>query len=294
VSAILVIGRTGQVARALAQRTEAEERFLGREDLDLEALDAIAPAIAAAAPDLVINAAAYTAVDKAEEEPARAHRVNAEAVGELAAAAARAGAGFLHISTDYVYAGDKPEPYTETDPVDPINAYGASKLAGERAAQAANPRSLILRTAWVYAPWGRNFARTMLGLADRDRVRVVADQQGTPTSALDIAEACRAIAPRLIAAPAGDPVWGVYHFAGCGATSWAGFAEAIFARAAARGLIAGAPEVARITTADYPTPARRPANSRLDCARFEATFARATPPWSEALDRVIAMIPAAG
>lgn len=283
---LLVIGRGGQVARALAEAAP-EATVLGREALDLEAPETIGPAIAAHAPGLVINAAAYTAVDRAEEERERAFAVNAGAVGRIAGACAASGAALLHLSTDYVYPGTKPGPHVETDPTDPVNAYGASKLAGEAAALAACPRTTILRTSWVYSPWGRNFVLTMLRLAGRERLTIVADQRGQPTSALDIAEACAAIAPRLAAAPEGDAAFGVFNYGGRGETTWAAFAARILERARALGMVERAPEIVPIPTAEYPTPARRPLNSTLDCARFEGTFGVATKPWPGALDRVL-------
>jgi len=286
VTRLLVIGRTGQVARALAEQAP-QATFLGRDALDLTDLSAIAPAIGAARPEVIVNAAAYTAVDKAEEEPALAHRINAEAVGEIARAAAAQGAALLHLSTDYVYPGTGTAPHRETDPTGPVNNYGASKLAGERAALAANPRTAILRTSWVYAPWGKNFVLTMLRLAERERLTVVSDQVGHPTSALDIAAACRALAPRLAAAGPEADFWGPTHFAGTGETSWAGFARAVFAGARARGLIDRTPEVADIPTADYPTPAPRPLNSRLDLGRAARLLGQAPAPWREALGRVL-------
>ncbi len=284
---ILVIGESGQVARALAERRSGRAMtLLGRGALDLADLEAIGPAVAAAAPDVVVNAAAYTAVDRAEEETALAERVNGHAVGRLAEAAAAAGAALVHLSTDYVYPGTGTEPHREDAPTAPVNAYGASKLLGEALARAANPRTVILRTSWVYAPWGKNFVTTMLRLADRAELRIVDDQVGHPTSAEDIAEACLAVADRM--GMAGPGPAGVYHYAGRGETSWAGFARAIFGEARARGLIASAPEVVPIPTAEYPTPATRPLNSRLDCARFEATFGLAPVPWRAALGRTLA------
>jgi len=285
---ILVIGETGQVARALAAAGPGLVLW-GRDRLELTETAAIAPAIAGAAPALVINAAAYTAVDQAESEPALAHRINADAVGEIARGAAEAGAALIHLSTDYVYPGTRLGPHREDDPVDPVNEYGRSKLAGELAALAACPRTAILRTAWVYSPWGRNFVLSMLRLADRERLTIVADQHGGPTSALDIAEACLAIAPRLIEAGPKSAVWGVYHYAGAPPTSWAAFAEAIFVEAGPD-LVPNPPEVAPITTAEYPTPARRPANSTLDCAKFEAAFGMPMRPWRQSLRRVLAEI----
>lgn len=289
---VLVTGRAGQLARALAHAAPdgIALSLHGRDTLDLAVPGAAAMAIAAARPDLVINAAAYTAVDQAESESEAAHRLNAEAPGEIAAACAEAGAALIHISTDYVFDGASARPYREDDPTAPTGVYGASKLAGEAAVRAANPRSVVLRTAWVFSPWGKNFVLTMLRLAEtRPELGIVDDQHGNPTSALDIAEACLAIAPRLVAAPADDPVWGAYHYAGCGTCTWADFAEAVFAEAGPR--IGGkVPKVNRIGTKDYPTPARRPANSALDCGKFERTFGVATVPWREALKRVIGMI----
>ncbi|MEO0621121.1 MAG: dTDP-4-dehydrorhamnose reductase [Pseudomonadota bacterium] len=284
---ILVIGQTGQVAQALAEQAPGA-RFLGRDALDLTETARIAPTIAEARPSVVINAAAFTAVDRAEDEPALAHQVNATAVGEIARGAAEAGAALLHLSTDYVYPGTRTGPHREDDPTGPLGVYGASKLAGEEAALAANPRTVVLRTAWVYAPWGANFVRTMLRLgAERDRLTIVADQHGQPTSALDIAAACLHAAPRLAETPAGDPLWGVYHLAGRGETTWAGFAEAVFNGAVTRGLLPRAPEVAPIPTSAYPTKATRPANSTLDCARFERAFGWPMRDWRGSLGVVL-------
>jgi len=285
---VLVIGRAGQLARALAHAAPVglAMAFHGRDTLDLRFPGAAARLIGEARPDLVINAAAWTAVDQAEAEPDAAFRLNAEAPGEIAGACAATGAALIHISTDYVFDGTKAGPYAETDPTAPINVYGASKLAGERAAMAGNPRAVVLRTSWVYAPWGKNFVLTVLKLArTHPRLRIVDDQQGSPTSALDLAGACLAVAPRLAGATAGDPVWGLYHYAGRGACSWADLAAEAFALTGPP-----APEIDRIATADYPTPARRPANSVLDCRRFETTFGIETVAWRQALARVIAMV----
>jgi dTDP-4-dehydrorhamnose reductase len=284
---ILVTGKSGQLARALAHLAPAgkEIAFHGRDTMDIAVPGAAAGLIGEIRPDLVINSAAWTAVDLAETEREAAWRLNAEAPGEIARACAEAGAALIHISTDYVYDGAKAGPYVETDPTAPINAYGASKLAGEQAALAGNPRSVVLRTSWVYAPWGKNFVLTMLGLADRPRLRVVNDQHGTPTSALDLAKACLAIAPRLAGAAAGDPVWGIYHYAGRGACSWADLAAEAFALSGPP-----CPEIERIPASEYPTPARRPANSVLDCRKFEATFGIGTIPWQDALARVVATV----
>lgn len=297
---VLVFGRTGQLGRALEQAQGDTPgwrwRFLARDEADLSQSGAAARAVAEARPAWVVNAAAYTAVDGAESEPGFACRINAKAVGEIAAAAAEAGAAFLHVSTDYVYDGAKEGLWREDDPTGPIGVYGRSKLQGERLALAANPRTVILRTAWVYAPWGGNFVHTMLRLgAERQQLRIVDDQRGNPTSALDLARACRRVIEVLGNAPADDGRWGVYHYAGGGpegdpgggVVSWAGFAREIFRLAAERGLIGRAPEVEPIATADYPTPARRPANSALDCAKFERAFGLAAQPWRAALAEVM-------
>jgi dTDP-4-dehydrorhamnose reductase len=288
---VLVTGRTGQLARALAYCASGGARLTrhGRDTLDLTVPGAAARLIAAERPDLVINAAAWTAVDQAETEAEAAFRLNAGAPGEIAQACAATGAALIHISTDYVFDGAKHGPYVETDPTAPLNVYGTSKLAGEEAVLLASPRTVVLRISWVHAPWGQNFVRTMLDLArTHRRLRIVDDQRGTPTSALDLAEACLAIGPRLIGAPAGDAVWGLYHYAGRGTCSWADLAAEAFALAAARGGMP-VPEITRIATADYPAPARRPANSVLDCRKFEATFRIGTVAWREALARVVTM-----
>ena len=283
---IAVTGRNGQLATALAERAAGypgiDIVLQGRPGLDLEQPQTIAPALTAARPDLVVNAAAYTAVDKAESEEARATTVNGAGAGAAAAAAWRCGVPFIQISTDYVYPGDKPSPYVETDSVGPLGAYGRSKLAGERAVAAAHPHALIFRTAWVYSPFGANFVRTMLRVGrERPVLSVVADQFGNPTSALDIADAILRIAPELTPQTPG----GIYHLAGEGYVSWHGFAGEIFRLAAALG--GPAPEVRKITTAEYPTPARRPANSRLDTAAFRSRFGFGLRAWPEALAETV-------
>lgn len=286
---ILVTGRAGQLARSLAERAGAYPQLSvmlsGRPDLDLERPETLAGAVAAAAPDLIINAAAYTAVDQAEDEPDRAFLVNAEAPGVLAEAAQRVGAGFVQLSTDYVFDGTRAGAYDESAPTAPLGVYGASKLEGERRVLAAHPSATIVRTAWVYSPFGRNFVKTMLTLAQgRDEVSVVADQRGTPTSALDLADGLLALAQTRLGTPeagAGE----VFHLAGRGETVWAEFAEAVFAAAREHGLPAAS--VRRIATEDYPTRARRPMNSTLDSRRFEGVFGYRSPEWRSALARVI-------
>ncbi len=282
----LVIGRSGQVARALGAQGAV---CLGRPEIDLERPTDIASTIAAHAPDVVINAAAFTAVDRAESEKARAFAANAEGAQAVAAAAAACGAAVIQISTDYVFAGDKTSAYMEGDETGPRTVYGASKLEGERLARAANPRAAIVRTSWVFDAHGANFVRTMLRLArSRDSVNVVADQRGCPTFATDLAAALMNIAAGLHA----GGVAGVYHCAGAGPTTWADFAQAIFAESKARG--GRTAEVVRIGTRDYPTPALRPANSVLDCAKIADEYGVVMRPWREALAQCMDGIAAGG
>ena len=285
-----MIGRNGQLARALGELDPDLVR-LGRHELDLTDAVAAERAVQDRRPDLLINAAAYTNVDGAEDEPNTAFAVNRDGVAALARGAAAVGAALVHVSTDYVFDGRREGEWDETAPTNPINAYGASKLAGEQAALSTNPRTLILRASWLYAPWGKNFLTTMLRLADRERLTIVSDQHGKPTSVLPLARAIREIAPRLAEAPAGAPLWGVFHYAGRGVTSWAGFARAIFAEASGR-LISHTPEVVPISSEGYPTRARRPMNSALDCTVFERTFGITTVDWHEALAEVISRLEA--
>lgn len=277
---VLVFGRTGQVARELA-RLLPDARFLGRDEADLTDPAACASRIAALRPGLVINAAAYTAVDRAETDAAAAQTVNADAPGAMARAAARLGAPFLHLSTDYVFDGAAGRPWREDDPVGPLGAYGRTKLDGERQVAAAGGSHVVLRTAWVFSAHGTNFVKTMLRLGrERPLVRVVADQRGGPTPAADVARALLTVA-RAFAAGRGRS--GIFHFAGAPAATWADFAEAVFAEAR----LPRRPAVERITTADYPTPARRPANSVLDCGRILATYGIAQPDWRAGLRAVL-------
>lgn len=279
---VLVTGRDGQVAQSLAERHGGHELvFAGRPDLDLADPASIERTVAAVNPALVISAAAYTAVDKAEEEPELAMAVNGEGPGVLARAAAKIGAPVIHLSTDYVFDGSLDRPWREDDPVAPLGVYGATKLAGEQAVAASGAAYAILRTAWVYSPFGANFVKTMLRLAEtRDLLSVVEDQQGCPTSALDIADGIGAV----IAAWKTDPALGanaIYHLAGAGETHWAGFARAIFAESGKRG--GPVAEVVGVPSTDYPTRVRRPANSRLDCMRMAQTFGYRAPPFSISL-----------
>lgn len=285
-SGILVIGRQGQLSESLL-RADPSLTAYGLDVVDLTDPEAAEAAVIAAKPTLVINAAAHTAVDKAESEEDLARAINATGAEAIARGAAKVGAAFIQISTDYVFDGTKTGEWIESDPTNPIGAYGRTKLEGERLVTAANPRSVIIRTAWVYCDFGANFVKTMLRLADKDRLTVVADQHGKPTSAIDLAEAILSIAPWLIAAPKGDPLWGVYHYSGAGTTTWAEFAEEIFAQAKARGMIEKSPEVAHIPTSDYPTPAARPANSAMNCTKIETVFGLRAVPWKQALARVL-------
>ncbi|RKK03034.1 dTDP-4-dehydrorhamnose reductase [Pseudoroseomonas wenyumeiae] len=286
---VLVAGRTGQLAVELLERLPRDGHkvvALEAPELDLTDPESIRRAVEQAAPEAIINAAAYTAVDKAESQRDLAFAVNAIGAGMLAAAAAARDLPFLHVSTDYVFSGDGGAPYDEDASTGPMGVYGESKLAGERAVLAANPRSAIIRTAWVCSPHGANFVKTMLRLGrEREAVSVVADQHGAPTFAADLADAMARMLPRLAAAPAGDPAFGVFHLTGAPWTTWHGFAEAIFAGAAARGH--KVPRLSAITTADYPTPARRPADGRLQCGRITRIHGIEAADWRQSLSRCL-------
>lgn len=277
---VLVVGETGQLARELARAAWApgvELTFAGRDIIDLARPETATAIVAAMKPGVVVNAAAYTAVDKAESDADQAFLVNRDGPAALARAAAAVGAPLIHVSTDYVFDGTKDGAYTEDDPVVPVSVYGRSKEAGERAVREAAERHVILRTAWVYSPFGNNFVKTMLRLgAEREELRVVADQRGCPTAAADIAAA-------IVRLAGADHGWGTYHYSGAGPTTWHGFAEAIFAGAAARGAKVPA-RVTAIGTADYPTPAVRPANSVLDCSRIDRVHGIVARNWREALE----------
>ena len=287
---LLVTGRNGQVATSLLERAAVHPEIgvvaLGRPELDLERPASVEAAILKVRPDAVVNAAAYTAVDQAEAEPERAYAANRDGAGAAARAAAKLGVPFIHLSTDYVYPGGKPDPYVESDETGPTSIYGKSKLEGERAVLAAHPEALIFRTAWVFSPFGANFVKTMLRIGkDRDVVKVVDDQHGNPTSAIDIADAILTIAPRLAA---GREAGGIYHLCGSGSTTWCGFARAIFQESGKHG--GPAPRVEAITTAEYPTPARRPANSRLAMTAFTSRFGFELRPWPEATAETVARL----
>lgn len=274
---ILVFGRNGQVARCLAEEAGADQALttLGRAQADLASSGAAKRAIEQHEPDIIINAAAYTAVDKAEQEQALAHALNAAAPAEMAAAARAAGATFIHLSTDYVFSGDAARPYQEDDSPSPLNAYGRTKREGEAAIRDAMPDAVILRTSWVFSEFGDNFVKTMLRLSEQhDTLNIVADQIGGPTPARAIAAAALAIAAQKMKGASGA---GLYHYQGAPAVSWAAFAEAIFKEAGA------GTAVHKISTAEFGAPARRPANTVLDCSRIKKDFGLSQPDWRAAL-----------
>lgn len=286
---IVVTGREGQLVQSLLERASTRHNLetlaLGRPELDLLEPATVRQAIEAVKPDLVVSAAAYTAVDMAEDDAATAYAVNAKGAEAVSAAAHALGVPVIHLSTDYVYAGDADRTYVETDAPEPASIYGRSKLDGEMLVAAANPKHLILRTAWVYSPFGKNFVKTMLKLAEtRDTLSVVADQWGNPTSALDIADGIIRIADHLTATPGFDD-YGIYHLAGTGETNWSGFARAIFAESEKMG--GPTANVLDILTKDYPTKAKRPANSRLSTAKFQQIFDWSAPHWKISLHDVV-------
>lgn len=289
---IAVTGRTGQVVQSLLARAGAAGVTVipvGRPELDLAQPDGVQQALANAQPDCIVNAAAYTAVDKAETEPGLAMRINGEGAGVVAAAAAALGVPLIQISTDYVFDGMAPQPWLETDPTAPLSAYGRSKLAGEEAVAASGADWTILRTAWVYSPYGGNFVKTMLRLAEsRDEIGVVSDQLGSPTNALDLADAIIGVAKGLVARPGDAALRGIFHTAGLGEASWADLAETVFAASAALG--GPSARVRRIPTIDYPTPARRPGNSRLDCSLLAERHGLRLPPWQDSVKTCVATL----
>ncbi|KQT54153.1 dTDP-4-dehydrorhamnose reductase [Aureimonas sp. Leaf454] len=285
---LLVTGRDGQVARSLQALSgpDIDVVALGRPLLDITDRASVERAIAEHRPDVVVSAAAYTAVDKAESDVEAAFAVNRDGAAHVAAVAAAANLPLLHLSTDYVFPGIKSDPYVESDATGPSSIYGRSKLEGEEAVLRAHSEAVVLRTAWVYSPYGNNFLKTMLRLAgDRDRLRVVGDQMGTPTYAPDIAQALVVVARQVLARSGRAADAGIFHMVATGATNWAGFATEIFRQSAERG--GPSAEVEAITTADYPTPARRPPNSRLDTTKFETTFAHALPHWQDGIRRCL-------
>jgi dTDP-4-dehydrorhamnose reductase len=286
---LLVTGGSGQLATALHQAATSARlpvRRVGRPAFDFDRPDSIAHCFRDTAPSAVINAAAYTAVDAAENDAEATFRTNRDGPAMLAELCEEARIPLIHVSTDYVFDGRKGEPYVETDPTNPQGVYGAAKLAGEQAVLAVYPRALVLRTSWVYAPEGKNFVRTMLNAARRtDRLHVVADQKGCPTTAADLANAILAMLARIREEGCREDQAGIYHAAGSGWTTWHGLAIAAFEDAARYGL--RAPAVEPIATADWPTPAARPADSRLDCGKLAARFGIRLPPWRESLTRTV-------
>jgi dTDP-4-dehydrorhamnose reductase len=286
---ILVAGQTGQLAVALdkaAVSRSLHATCVGRPALDFDRPVSIGETFDRTAPWLVINAAAYTAVDAAEDDAEAAIRGNRDGPAELARLCEAAGIPLIHVSTDYVFDGNKSAPYVETDATSPQGVYGASKLAGEHAVAAACSRAIILRTSWVYSPVGRNFVRTMLSVGQKNpTLRVVADQHGCPTSAPDLAEAIVGIAEQLAEGGWQDRYGGIFHAAGSGATTWHGLAAATFAAAARHGMTP--PVVEPITTDQWPTKAKRPANSRLDCEKLYRMFGLRLPPWQDGLARTV-------
>jgi dTDP-4-dehydrorhamnose reductase len=288
---VLVTGRAGQLVRGLLEAADGagvQVVAIGRPELDLVDEKSVAAAVAREHPDVVVNAAADTAVDKAETEPAAAHAVNALGAEHVARACAAHSVPIIHISTDYVFDGMKDGPYLEDDPTAPINVYGRTKLEGERRVAVACERHLILRTAWLHSPWGTNFVKTMLRMAaTRPNIGVVNDQKGSPTYAPDLARLVLAIAARAVADPAGMR-WGVYHAVGGGQTTWFGFAREVFRCAAEHGLPVA--DVTAIAASDYPTTARRPANSRLNCNRLRLLLGLELPDWRVGVQDCVARL----
>jgi len=282
---ILVFGGNGQLGQELTRVSTASATplvALSRAQADIADPPAVRAAIKRHDPSLVVNAAGYTKVDLAETESDANRRANELGPAVLSAACASAGVPLIHVSTDYVFDGSKQGPYVEGDPVAPINSYGRSKAAGERAVRESTPLHVILRTSWIYGEFGQNFLKTILRLAaTSDELRVVADQRGCPTSTPDLARAILALAPQLLG---GDKIWGTYHFAGSGVTTWHAFASRIVAAQAP--LTGRSPRVTPITTAEFPTPARRPANSELDCSLFQRVFGFGGRPWTEEADAI--------
>jgi dTDP-4-dehydrorhamnose reductase len=286
---IVVVGRNGQVARSLWDVLRAGNRNvvqIGRPDVDLLDPRSTTDAILALKPSIVINAAAYTAVDKAEDEPKIAEAINSTGAEIIARAAALAGAPVVHFSTDYIFDGTKRSPYLESDSPMPLGVYGRTKLAGEQRVATANPRHVILRTAWVFSPFGNNFVKTILRLSkDRPELRIVGDQYGNPTYAGDLAQAVAALAPKITGASPDSDCFGVFHAVNRGATTWFQFTRTIVEAAVLRG--AGNVPVLPIATEDYPTRAQRPAYSILSTDKLRAIYGIQLPPWEQALSHCL-------
>ena len=291
---ILVTGRQGQLARSFAERADAQRNiqliFAGRPDLDLAVPGSAARFIAALQPDIIVNAAAYTAVDQAEDEPALAHCINADAVGEIGKAAAEIGAAVIHISTDYIFDGTLDRRYREDDQPHPLNVYGASKLAGEEQLRSSGSKHLIVRTSWVVSPFGRNFVRTVVEAArTRDMLTVVADQRGKPTSALDLADAILAVIGRWAEGQA-NGLGRTFHVAGGGEASWNDVACEVMEECRRVGVASA--QVKPILTSEWPTRAQRPLNSVLDCSRFDDEFGLSLPDWRASVRHIVGRLAA--
>ena len=283
---VLVTGRHGQVAQCLAQcasrRSDIELFNVGRPEVDLAIERSLARAIEEASPDLVINAAAFTAVDRAETEENVAHRINAEAAGEGALAAATVGARFVQLSTDYVFDGSIGPAWRETDPVAPVNVYGRTKAEGERLVLRASADNIVIRTSWLISPFGHNFVKTVLRLAaERDEIAIVDDQRGRPTSASDLAEALLKIGHKTLDGQAR----GIFHVAGSNEASWADLAEHVVESSREAG--GPAATIRRISSSEYPTPAPRPANSVLDCTKAQTSLGIVLPPWQDSVREIV-------
>jgi len=292
---IVLFGRGGQVGRELEQVLPSLGRMVacGRDEADLERPDTVREVLRRESPDIVVNAAAYTAVDKAESEPERARQINADSVGLMADEVAKRGGWLVHYSTDYVFDGTKSDSYVEADPTGPLNVYGGTKLAGEQFVEASGCRHLIFRTSWVYAAHGSNFIRTILRLGqEREELSVVDDQIGAPTSAARIAAVSAAAIARLAGGDGALPASGLFHLTASGATSWHGYAECIVAAARSAGLpMRVTPDRIRaIPSSAWPQAARRPANSRLDTTRLRSTFDVTLPRWQDDVRQVIATL----
>lgn len=284
---ILLTGGTGQVGTEVRRRAPATFSIIAptRQELDLGDAAAVDAAVKSLRPDVVINAAAYTAVDRAEDDAPAAYAINRDAVGHLAAACARSGAAMLHLSTDYVFDGGKPGAYREDDPTGPIGVYGVTKLAGEQVLRTTLEQHLIMRVSWVFAGHGGNFVKTMLRLgAEREQLRVVADQRGGPTYAGHIAEALLSLAPRVKV----ENGWGTYHFSGSPEATWFDFADSIFNAGVGHRMLQRKPQLLPILTSEYPTRAARPSNSVLDCTRILQRFGLNQPDWRQGLEQSVA------
>ncbi len=283
---ILVTGGTGQLATSLVRLGGPRIHRVGRPDFDFDRPETIAACFAAVRPVMVVNTAAWTAVDAAETAPDGAARANRDGPEQLARLCAEAGIPLIHVSTDYVFDGDKGAPYVETDPTSPTGVYGRTKADGEQAALSAHPRTVVLRTSWVYSATGKNFVRTMINAGEKNpTLRVVGDQHGAPTASDDLARAILQVVARIEEGGWQDTYGGIYHAAGTGETTWHGLAVAALEAAGTHGR--PMPEVLAIRTADWPTPARRPLDSRLDCAKLERVFGVRLPPWRDSLVRTV-------